>query len=110
MTSAAAGLTKTRPAPVALLFPYTHWQLSGKPWAPHYAHQLLLRSGGQSDILHEEVARREGRFSCQALALLQTDYLSDDIAARLTRFVDSSGVKNSLVVRVLVPGEPGPCS
>jgi hypothetical protein len=29
---------------------------------------------------------------------------------QLTRFVDSSGVKNSLVVRVLVPGEPGPCS
>jgi hypothetical protein len=29
---------------------------------------------------------------------------------QLTRFIDSSGVKNSLVVRVLVPGEPGPCS
>ena len=29
---------------------------------------------------------------------------------QLTRFVDSSGVKDSLVVRVLVPGEPGPCS
>jgi hypothetical protein len=28
----------------------------------------------------------------------------------LTRFVDGKGVKDSLLVRVLVPGEPSPCS
>ena len=28
---------------------------------------------------------------------------------QLTRFVDSGGVKDSLLVRVLVPGEPSPC-
>jgi hypothetical protein len=28
---------------------------------------------------------------------------------QLTRFVDAQGVKDSLQVRVLVPGEPGPC-
>ncbi len=30
-------------------------------------------------------------------------------ANALTRFVDSAGVKDSLVVRVMVPGEPSPC-
>jgi hypothetical protein len=28
---------------------------------------------------------------------------------QLTRFVDADGVKNSLLIRVLVPGEPSPC-
>jgi hypothetical protein len=28
---------------------------------------------------------------------------------QLTRFVDSAGVKDSLQVRVMVPGEPNPC-
>jgi hypothetical protein len=28
---------------------------------------------------------------------------------QLTRFVDAQGAKDSLVVRVLVPGEPSPC-
>ncbi len=31
-------------------------------------------------------------------------------ANQLTRFVDSDGVKRSLIVRVLVPDEPGPCA
>jgi hypothetical protein len=74
-----------------MLFPYTHWQLSGKPWAPHHAHQLLLRAFGEVDLLHEEVVRREGRFACQALALLQTDYLPDDMAERIARFVGDGG-------------------
>ena len=30
-------------------------------------------------------------------------------ANQLTRFVDSANVKDSLLVRVLVPGEPSPC-
>ena len=85
-------VAKTPPARFAILFPYTHWQLSGDRWAPHYAHQLLLRAFGEADIIHEEVARRDGGFRCKALALLQTDYLPDDIAQAIVRFVKDGGL------------------
>ena len=77
---------------LALLLPYTHWQLSRRAWAPHYAYQLLLRSFGAADVVHEEVARREGGFKCKALALLETDYLPDDIAVMIADFVEAGGI------------------
>ncbi|NOZ22353.1 MAG: hypothetical protein GXP25_14835, partial [Planctomycetes bacterium] len=85
-------VAKTPPAKVALLFPYTHWQLSAQKWAPHYAYQLLLRAFGEADIIHEEVVRRENGFKCKALVLLETDYLPDDIAELIVRFVKDGGL------------------
>ena len=101
-------VAKTPRARLALLFPYTHWQLSRQRWTPYYAYQLLLRAFGECDILHEEVARREGGFSCKALALLQTDYLPDDVAGLIADFVRNGG----MLLCDRVPrfnGQGGPC-
>ena len=84
--------TTTPPARLALLFPYTHWQLARERWEPYHAHQLLLRAFGECDVVHEQVARREGRFHCQALALLQTDTLPDEVAKLIVRFVERGGL------------------
>ena len=79
-------------AKLAMLFPYAHWQLSATRYDPYYAHQLLLRAFGECDIVHEEVARRQGAFACKALALLQTDTLPDGVAKLITEFVSNGGL------------------
>jgi len=82
----------TPPAALAFLFPYAHWQCSRTRWEPYYAHQLLLRAFGECDVVHEEIVRRQGRFACKALALLQTDYLPDDVAKLVADFVRGGGL------------------
>jgi hypothetical protein len=42
--------------------------------------------------VHEEIARRQGRFACKALALLQTDYVPDDVAKLVADFVRGGGL------------------
>jgi hypothetical protein len=87
-------LTKVKrtKAKVALLFPYTHWIVAEDGFAPGYAFELFLRSFGEVDVIHEEVARTKGFEDYKVILLLETEYLPDDIAEKLETFVQEGGI------------------
>lgn len=84
--------TRKAAAPLALYFPHAQWMSGGRPFAPAYAYQLLLRAFGECDIAHEQIVAERGSFRpVKVLVLVETDYLPEVAVARLQAFVREGG-------------------
>ena len=84
--------SKRMPARAALYFPYDHWILSGERYFPSFAYELIRRSFGECDLLHQDIARVEGMAPYRIIALLGTHVLSEEDEARFLAFVEEGGV------------------
>ena len=84
--------SKRQPACAAIYFPYDHWILSRTRYYPTFAYELIRRSFGECDLLHQDVARERGIAPYRIVALLGTDVLSEEDEERLLAFVQSGGV------------------
>ena len=81
------------PAELALYFPYAQWLSGGKPFAPHYTYQLLLRAFGECDIAHEQILLERGSLGpVKALAIVGTDLIPDAATTLLRAFLDGGGL------------------
>ena len=81
------------PAELALYFPYAQWLSGGKPFAPHYTYQLLLRAFGECDVVHEQIMlERAGLGPVKALVIVGTDLIPEAATTLLRAFLDGGGL------------------
>ena len=83
--------TKREPAKVALYFPYRQWIMCGR-YYPTFGLELFRRKFGECDVIHEEVALRSGFDPYEAIILLGTDIIPQEIEEKLLQFVRAGGI------------------